>query len=128
MDTPKNMVRRALKRAQFKTVNLGPVAHETTFPTKTKEINVDIIAVSIKMTPAKANLPKLISAIENEGLKGKVIIMIGGAAVKKEDAEEIGYGSYKEDVVALEKKVITEKQAAAQRPEAKQENIRVLKT
>jgi methanogenic corrinoid protein MtbC1 len=113
MDTPKNMVRRALKRAQFKTVDLGPAAHETTFATKAKEVNADIIAVSINMTPAKENLPKLISAIENEGLKGKVVVMIGGAAVKKEDADKIGalYGKTKEEAVALAKKVIAEKQA-----------------
>jgi methanogenic corrinoid protein MtbC1 len=113
MDTPKNMVRRALKRAQFKTVDLGPAAHETTFATKAKEVNADIIAVSINMTPAKENLPKLISAIENKGLKGKVVVMIGGAAVKKEDADKIGalYGKTKEEAVALAKKVIAEKQA-----------------
>jgi methanogenic corrinoid protein MtbC1 len=79
MDTPKNMVRRALKRAQFKTVDLGPSADEKAFAVKAKEVNADIIAVSVNMTPAKENLSKLMSAIENEGLKGKVMIMIGGS-------------------------------------------------
>ena len=114
MDTPKNMVRRALKRAQFKTVDLGPGAHETAFAAKAKEANADIIAVSVNMTPAKENLPKLLVAIENEGLEGKVIIMIGGAAVKKEDAEELGvlYGKTKEEAVVLAKNALAEKQAA----------------
>lgn len=113
MDTPKNMVRRALKRAQFKTVDLGPSAYETAFAAKAKEVNADIIAVSVNMTPAKENLPKLLSAIENEGLKGRVMVMIGGAAVKKEDADKLGvlYGKTKEDAVALAKKAMTEKQA-----------------
>jgi methanogenic corrinoid protein MtbC1 len=113
MDTPKNMVRKSLKLAQFKTVDLGPAAHETTFATKAKEVNADIIAVSVNLSPAKENLPKLISAIENEGLKGKVVVMIGGAAVKKEDADKIGalYGKTREEAVALAKKVIAEKQA-----------------
>jgi methanogenic corrinoid protein MtbC1 len=111
MDTPKNMVRRSLKLAQFKTVDLGPDAHATTFATKAKEVSADIIAVSINLSPAKQNLPALMSAIENEGIKGKVVVMIGGAAVKKEDADKIGalYGTTREEAVALAKKVIAEK-------------------
>jgi methanogenic corrinoid protein MtbC1 len=113
MDTPKNMVRKALKRAQFKTVDLGPSVDETAFAAKAKEVNANIIAVSVNMTPARENLPKLISAIENEGLKDRITIMIGGAAVKKEDADKIGvlYGKTKEEAVELAKKVIAEKQA-----------------
>ena len=54
------------------------------------------------------NIPKLIEAIEAAGLKGKVTIMIGGAAVDKSDADEIGalYGETREEAVALAKKAI----------------------
>jgi 5-methyltetrahydrofolate--homocysteine methyltransferase len=115
MDTPKNMVRRSLKRAQFKTVDLGPSADEKTFAAKAKEVNADIIAVSINLSPAKENLPNLMSAIENEGLKGKVVVIIGGAAVKKEDADKIGalYGKTREEAVVLAQKVIAGKQATS---------------
>jgi 5-methyltetrahydrofolate--homocysteine methyltransferase len=111
MDTPKNMVRRSLKLAQFKTVDLGAAAHETSFATKAKEADADIIAVSINLSSAKEKLPNLISAIENEGIKGKVVVMIGGAAVEKEDADKIGalYGKTREEAVALAKRVIAEK-------------------
>ena len=113
MDTPKNMVRRSLKRAQFKTVDLGSSVDEKTFATKAKEVNADIIAISINLSPAKENLPKLLSTIENEGLKSKVAVIIGGAAVKKEDAEKIGalYGKTREEAVVLAKKVIAERHA-----------------
>ena len=69
MDTPKNMVRRSLKLAQFKTVDLGAAAHERSFAKKAKEVDADIIAVSINLSSAKGKLPNLISAIENEGMK-----------------------------------------------------------
>jgi len=109
----REMVRKSLKKAQFKTVDLGRGAPATMFASKAKEVNADIIAVSINTTPAKENIPKLISAIEAEGLKGKVIVMIGGAAVKKEDADKIGvlYGKKRDDAVALAKKAIEEKKA-----------------
>jgi len=108
MDTPKEMVRKSLKRALFKTVDLGRAVPAETFAAKAKEVNADIIAVSVNLSPAKENLQKLISAIENEGLMGKVTVMIGGAAVKKEDADKICavYGKTREEAVAIAKKVI----------------------
>ena len=110
-ENPKEMVRKSLKKALFKTVNLGKKVPAATFATKAKEVNADIIAVSANTTPARDNLPNLASAIEAEGLKGKVAVMIGGAAVRKEDADKIGalYGKTRDEAVALAKKVIEEK-------------------
>lgn len=112
MDTPKEMVRKSLKNAQFRTIDLGRSASPATFVTKAKEAHADIIAVSVNLSPAKENLPKLISAIEAEGLKGKVVVIIGGAAVKKEDADKIGalFGKTREEAVAIAKKAMQETQ------------------
>ena len=111
MDTPKEMVRKSLKRALFKTVDLGRAVPAKTFAAKAKEANADIIAVSVNLSSAKENLQKLNLAIENEGLMGKVTVMIGGAAVKKEDADKIcaAYGKTREEAVAIAKKVIEAK-------------------
>lgn len=113
MDTPKEMVRKALKRAQFKTIDLGQGVLPAAFAAKAKEVNADIIVVSVNLTPAKQNLEKLMSAIEAEGLTDKVVVMIGGAAVKKEDADKIGalFGKTKEEAEALAKKAMEEKRA-----------------
>ena len=54
----KEMVRKALKRAQFKTVDLGKDVPCDTFVSKVKELNADIIAASVNTTPAKDNLPR----------------------------------------------------------------------
>jgi methylmalonyl-CoA mutase cobalamin-binding domain/chain len=111
MDTAKHMVRRSLKLAQFKTVDVGRGVSPTTFASKAREVNADIIVVSVLLTTAKENLPKLVSALELEGLKDKVVIMVGGAAVQKEDADEIGalYGKTREEAVALAKKAMEQK-------------------
>ena len=65
--------------------------------------------MSVLLTAAKENLPKLISALELEGLKDKCVIMIGGAAVTKEDADKIGamFGKTREDAVVLAKKALS---------------------
>lgn len=111
MDGPKEIVRKALKTALFKTVDLGRGVPAKTFASKAKEVNADIIAVSVNLTSAKENLQKLNLAIENEGLMGKVTVMIGGAAVTKEDADKIGglYGKTKEEAVTIAKRVVEAK-------------------
>ena len=113
-DTAKETVRKALKKALFKTVDLGKGVPAATLAAKTKEVNADILAVSCNTFPSKDNLSKLISAIESEGLKGQVIVMIGGAAIRKEDADKIGalYGKNKGEAVTLAKKAIEKKKAS----------------
>jgi methanogenic corrinoid protein MtbC1 len=61
--------------------------------------------------PAKNNLPKLDELLKAAGLKGKVTIIMGGAAVKKEDADAIGalFGKNKEEGVELAKKAMGSK-------------------
>ncbi|HTY74050.1 MAG TPA: cobalamin-dependent protein [Candidatus Nanoarchaeia archaeon] len=110
MDTAKDMVRKSLKSAQFKTVDVGKGVSPATFASKAKEVNADIIVVSVLLTAAKENLPRLISALELEGLKD-ITVIVGGAAVTKEDADKVGalFGKTREDAVVLAKKAIEQK-------------------
>jgi dimethylamine corrinoid protein len=108
---PKDMVRKSLKSANFKVIDLGNKVPPANFAKKAKEVNADIIAVSCSTTPGKNNLPKFMEAVEAEGLKGKVAIMTGGVGVEKDDADELGimYGSTREEAVALAKKAMQAK-------------------
>jgi methylmalonyl-CoA mutase cobalamin-binding domain/chain len=110
-DTAKEAVRRALKRAGFKTVDAGKSVAPQVFVDKVKESSADILAISVNTVPAKNNIAKLDEALKAGGLKEKLIIIMGGAAVKKEDAEAIGaiFGKNKEEGVAIAKKAIEEK-------------------
>jgi methanogenic corrinoid protein MtbC1 len=60
------------------------------------------------LSAATKNLPTVASAMEAEGIKDKVTLMIGGEAVDEDDAEEIGamYGESKEEAVIMAKKVM----------------------
>jgi methylmalonyl-CoA mutase cobalamin-binding domain/chain len=106
--TPKEMVRKSLKKAEFKCIDLGKKVPPAEFAKKAKEENADIMAVSINTSPAKNNIPALMAAIEAEGLKGKITVMIGGAAVDKSDADEIGalFGETRDEAVVLAKKAL----------------------
>ena len=66
------------------------------------------MAISVNTVPAKNNLPKLDDALKAAGVKGKVAIIMGGAAVKKEDADAMGalFGKNKEEAPELAKKAM----------------------
>ncbi|MCW4023694.1 MAG: cobalamin-dependent protein [Candidatus Bathyarchaeota archaeon] len=107
-DTAKEAVRRTLKRAGFKTVDVGKSVAPQVFVDKVKESNANVIALSVNTVPAKNNLSKLDELLKSSGLKGKVGIIMGGAAVKKEDADAMGalFGKNKEEAVELAKKAM----------------------
>ncbi|MBN1358643.1 cobalamin-dependent protein [Candidatus Bathyarchaeota archaeon] len=110
-DTAKEAVRRALKRAGFKTIDAGKSAAPQVFVDKIKEANANILAISVNTVPAKNNLAKLDEALKSADLKDKLIILMGGAAVKKEDAEAMGaiFGKNKEEGVEIAKKAVAGK-------------------
>ena len=68
MTTAKDMVRRSLKLAQFKALDVGRGVSPETFASKAKEANADILVVSVLYSKAKKNLPKLMSALEIEAV------------------------------------------------------------
>lgn len=110
-DTAKEAVRRSLKRAGFKTVDVGKSVAPQVFIDKAKETNADILALSVNTVPAKNNLAKLDEALKAAGLKDKIIVIMGGAAIKKEDAVAMGaiFGKNKEEGVEIAKKAMAER-------------------
>jgi methanogenic corrinoid protein MtbC1 len=56
IDTAKEMVRKSLKTAQFKTVDVGKGVSVALFVSKAKEANADIIIVTVSISAAKDNL------------------------------------------------------------------------
>ena len=72
MDTAKEMVRKSLKAAQFRTVDAGKGVEPAAFVAKVKQVNADILVVTVGLTAAKDNLAKLVSLLDAEGLKGKL--------------------------------------------------------
>jgi 5-methyltetrahydrofolate--homocysteine methyltransferase len=116
IDTAKEMVRKSLKSAQFQTVDVGVGASVADFLSKVKEVNADIVVVTVSVAASKKNLEALVSALEDEGLKGKVAVLVGGASVTQEDADRLGalYGRTREDAVLLAQKAMTHRKSGVQ--------------
>ena len=63
-DTAKEAVRRSLKRAGFKTIDVGKSVAPQVFIDKVKESNANLIAISVNTVPAKNNIAKLVESTQ----------------------------------------------------------------
>lgn len=111
---PKDMVRRAMKRAGIKMIDLGGDVPAERFASAVKENNADLLVLSANTAPSRDNLEYVNMALEEEGLKGKVIVMVGGAAVSKTDAEKMGalWGRSLDDAAKIAVRAIKEKKGS----------------
>jgi 5-methyltetrahydrofolate--homocysteine methyltransferase len=69
------------------------------FIEKVNELSPDIVGVSALMTTTMVHMPKLIEALQEKGLRGKVKVMLGGAPVLPEWAKKVGADGYGESAM-----------------------------
>ena len=96
-DIGKNIVKILLESTGFEVIDLGKDVNVMTFVDRFKELETDVIGISALMTSTMGNIPKVIENLEVIGLRDKVKIMVGGAPVLPEWAEEIGADGYGEN-------------------------------
>ncbi len=80
-----------------------------TFVQKTKEVKPDVIGMSALMTTTMLKMADVIKALDKEGLRRKVKMVVGGAPTSKEWAEEIGadgHGGDAMDAVKVMKELV----------------------
>jgi dimethylamine corrinoid protein len=96
-DIGKNIVATMLEASGFEVHDLGRDVSASTFITKAKEVNADIIGVSALMTTTMYNMPRLIKDLRDMGLKDRFKVVFGGAPVLPEWAEKMGADGYGKD-------------------------------
>ena len=77
--------------------DLGNNVAPDEFVAAAQEYNADIVALSALLTTTMENMDHTIEAFTEAGLRDKVKIIIGGAPVTGEYAEEIGADGYSDD-------------------------------
>ena len=108
----KNIVKILLEGAGFEVIDLGKDVNVFTFIDKFQELQPDIIGISALMTNTMENIPRVIENLKALDLRDKVKIMVGGAPVLPDWAEEIGadgYGDNATEAVELAKKWISDR-------------------
>jgi len=90
-DIGKNLVCILLKGSGFEVKDLGVSVPMVKFveAAKAREGKI-ILGLSALITPTLDEMPKVIKAIEEAGLRSRVKIMVGGAPVTKEFSDSIG--------------------------------------
>ena len=93
----KNIVSMMLKTAGFEVLDLGIDVPARKFIEKTLEFQPDIIGISALLTTTIGRQKEIIELLEEEGLRKKVKVMIGGAPINQNWADTIGADGYAED-------------------------------
>jgi corrinoid protein of di/trimethylamine methyltransferase len=115
----KMLVGTLLQAHGFRVYDLGVDVSGDRFAAKAREVNADIVGVSALLTTTMRNQRTVIEALQKEGLRSQVKVMVGGAPVTRRWAEEIGADGYAKDAmsaVALATSLMEARQAAVGEP------------
>lgn len=93
-DIGKNLVGMMFEGAGFKVVNLGIDLKPQVFVDAVKEYKPELLGMSALLTTTMPKMGETINALKEAGLRDTVKILIGGAPVTSEFAEEIGADAY----------------------------------
>lgn len=96
-DIGKNLVAMMLEGAAFEVIDLGTDVSPERFIQAVRENGAQIIAMSALLTTTMPNMKNTIEALKEAGLRDKVKVMIGGAPVTQNYADQIGADGFAED-------------------------------
>ena len=108
----KILVGTMLTAHRFQVHDLGVDVAGEKFAEKVRELNADIVGVSALLTTTMRNQKGVVEALEKEGLRARVKVIVGGAPVTRRWAEEIGADGYATDAmsaVVLARELMQEK-------------------
>ena len=96
-DIGKDLVSVMLKGNGFRVIDLGVDVPPEKVVKAVKENEARILCLSVLLTPAYEGLKATIKALEENGIRENVKVVIGGAATSKETAERYGADFYGRD-------------------------------
>jgi 5-methyltetrahydrofolate--homocysteine methyltransferase len=99
-DIGKNLVKMMLEGAGFEVIDLGADVSVDKFVNAVKEHQPDIVGMSALLTTTMVNMTEVIKALKSAGLRDKVKVMVGGAPVTQNYAEQIGADGYSPDAAS----------------------------
>lgn len=99
-DIGKNLCIMMLRGAGFEVVDLGVDTSPDQFIEAIEEHEAPLLGMSALLTTTMPNMGKTIEAFIDEDLRDQVKIMVGGAPVTQEFADDMGADGYGKDAVA----------------------------
>lgn len=108
----KSMVATLLIAAGFEVYDLGVNIKYDEFINAVKIYNADVLAMSALMTTTAPEQKKIIDELQKVGIREKVKVVVGGAAITQEFADSIGADGYEPtapDAIPLVKALLSRK-------------------
>jgi corrinoid protein of di/trimethylamine methyltransferase len=108
-DIGKNLVASMLEGAGFEVVDLGTDVAPAKFVEMAQEKNANLVALSALLTTTMTSMKTTIEAFQKAGCRNKFKIIIGGAPVTQQFAEQVGADGYSENAsgaVGLARKLV----------------------
>jgi len=105
-DIGKNLVRIMLEGAGFQVIDVGIDVPTEEFVRLVREESPQILALSALLTSTMQQMDAAITALVAAGLRDSVKVMIGGAPVSQQYADEIGADGYAPDASTAVDKAI----------------------
>lgn len=95
----KTLVATMLSASGFEVLDLGVDVPTAKIVAMTKETEADIVGLSALLTTTMVKQKEVIEALEKEGLRRKVKVMVGGAPVTQDWVKTIGADGSSEDAI-----------------------------
>ncbi len=95
----KTLVGTMLSASGFEVIDLGVDVPYELFAAKAKELDADIVGVSALLTTTMTGQKNVVEALEAQGLRPKVKVILGGAPVTESWANEVGADGYGKDAI-----------------------------
>ena len=99
-DIGKNLVAMMLEGAGFEVINLGINTDVEEFLGALDEHKPDILGMSALLTTTMPNMGRTIDAFEEVEMREQVKIMVGGAPLSQEFADDMGADGYGKDAIS----------------------------
>jgi len=96
-DIGKNLVAAMLEGGGFEVVDLGVDVGADKFVAAVQDRGVGIICLSALLTTTMPAMKDVLRALKEAGMRDKVRVMIGGAPITQQYADEIGADGYSEN-------------------------------
>ena len=99
-DIGKNLVAMLLSSAGFEVVDAGINVAPEVFVQKVKEAKADFLGMSALLTTTMPQMQETLKALEADGIRDQVRVLVGGAPVTQDWADRIGADGYASDAGA----------------------------
>ena len=99
-DIGKNLVRMMMESGGLEVTDIGVDVDVEQFVKSIRKIKPDVLAMSALLTTTMLEMKNVIEVLMEEGLRDDVKIIVGGAPVTKEFADEIGADGWAPDAAS----------------------------